>query len=381
VRADMPGTVLQTWERKVLGMPDDEADAPGGVHKHGGESAAFYQYPTNSRVWIAGLDRPGKVLSGELDVVVVNQAEELTVEDWGTLTTRTSGRAGVLRPGRLLADANPGPSTHWIKEQEREGTLRFVESRHRDNPDLYDQATGQMTEEGRRRLDALDKLPGVLRDRLYLGLWKSAEGTVYQPFAVENAPYAPINYFIGGVDWGWTSPGCLSVWGVDGDERMYRFCEWYETGIAVESKDPEQDTWIRRAQSLQERYNCTSWLCDPARPEYVAAFQSAGLPAIGADNAILQGIQFVEGRQRIAGDGLPRIVLLRGSRGPVDESLKKAHKPTCLEEEVEVYVYPKDPASGKPRKNENPVDANNHAADALRYCVLHLDGGGGFFFG
>lgn len=385
VRADMDTTVLQTWEEKVIHMEPEQHSAPGGIRKYGGESPRVYRYPTKSRVYVAGLDRPGKVLSGELDVVVVNQAEELDVEDWGTLSSRTSGRSGILVPGLLLADANPGPSVHWIKKAEAEGTIRFIQSSHRDNPELYDQETGEITPVGKIRLAALDALPGVLRDRLYLGLWKSAEGTVYQPFNVVQQPYSPIRRYLGGVDWGWTNPGVLQVWGEDGDGRLYRVAEHYRTQLHVQPpnfNEPNwqdwEDSWARRGRALQEQFKVETWLCDPAEPAFINTLQTAGLNAVAADNRIRPGIQFVEARQKPAGDGFPRINILVGSRGEKDPLLLPKNKPTCLEEETELYAWPKDKA-GRAVK-EVPVDENNHACDTCRYVVMHVDGGGGFFF-
>jgi hypothetical protein len=280
VRADMDTTVLQTWEEKVIHLEPEQHTAPGNIRKYGGEKPSVYRYPTNSRVYVAGLDRPGKVLSGELDIVVVNQAEELAIEDWGTLSSRTSGRAGGLVPGLLLADANPGASTHWILNERDEGRLRFVASAHRDNPTLYDQETGEMTPAGVVRLKALDDLPGVLRNRLYLGEWKSAEGTVYEPFNVVEKPYSAIRRHIGGVDWGFTNAGVLSVWGVDGDTRMYRAAEAYKSELQVQPmnmSDPDwrkwEDSWCRRAKALQEQYGVEIWLCDPSEPQFIQAFQ------------------------------------------------------------------------------------------------------------
>jgi hypothetical protein len=381
VRADMDTTVLQTWEEKVIHLEVGENTAPGGIRRYGGEKPSVYRYPTKSRVYVAGLDRPGKVLSGELDVVVVNQAEELDVEDWGTLSTRTSGRSGILVPGLLLADANPGASIHWIKKAEAAGTIRFIESSHRDNPTLYNQETGELTPAGEIRLKALDDLPGVLRDRLYLGLWKSAEGTVYQPFQALPAPLSPIRRYIGGVDWGWTNPGVLQVWGEDGDGRLYRVAEQYRTQLHVsppDPSDPEADCWVKRAKGLQEKYNVEHWMCDPSEPAFIAAFQTNGVNAVAADNTIRSGIQLVEARQKVAGDGHARIFLLQGSRGEKDPLLDKSNKPTCLEDEVEVFVWPKDSA-GRSLK-EVPVDQHNHACDTTRYVVNHVDGGNSFFF-
>lgn len=182
VAADMPASVLQSFERKVLKMEEGRNKTDDGVGKYGGEHPEFYRYPNGSRVWVAGLDRPGKVLSSEKDVIVVNQAEELSQDDWETLSTRTTGRAGVLKPARLIGDCNPGPSTHWIPALATQGSLRMIQSNHRDNPTLFDPQTGLITEQGKLSMASLEALTGVRRKRLLEGKWVAAEGIVYEAF-------------------------------------------------------------------------------------------------------------------------------------------------------------------------------------------------------
>jgi len=134
---------------------------------------------------VAGLDDPGKSLSSERDFAYVNQAEQVTRDDWETIGTRTTGRAGVIVPGLLFGDCNPAGQRHWILEMAREGALKLYRSTHRDNPALYDEA-GNLTEQGRRTLEALGKLTGHRRSRLFVGDWVTPEGIVYSDFSEEN---------------------------------------------------------------------------------------------------------------------------------------------------------------------------------------------------
>lgn len=375
VRADMGATVLRTWERKVIGMAPNENTTKDGIVKHGGNHPEFYQYPNGSIIWIGGLDRPGKALSGEPDVVAVNQTEELEEADWETLGSRVTGRGGVLSPGRLLGDCNPGSSTHWIKAKADAGTLRLIKSVHEDNPTLFNQETGEITPQGKISLAALDKLTGVRHKRLRQGLWVAAEGVVYEWDLAANhlvkKPIADIRYYIASVDWGHKNPGVIQVWGIDGDGRMYRVWEVYRTGKLVAASTEEDAWWINVAKGLRKMYNIRTFVCDPARSDHIEAFQKAGLPAKGAFNSIELGVQNVESRLKIQEDGYPRLMILRGSKAPADPLLLREHKPTCLEEEIEVYAWPKNKA-GKPIK-EVPVDDNNHACDAMRYAAAEVD--------
>ena len=70
VHADLAATVIDIFNKHFVSASDD-------IRKFGGENVEFYEYPNGTRIWTAGMDRPGKVLSGGLDFVYVNQAEEL----------------------------------------------------------------------------------------------------------------------------------------------------------------------------------------------------------------------------------------------------------------------------------------------------------------
>lgn len=177
-RVDMDGSVLQSFKEKVLGPATD-------VTVHGGEKAEWYDYPNGSRIWVGGLDKPGKVLSSERDGIYINQAEECELKDWETLISRATGRAGHMRDeqgvpfGLLFGDCNPDAPTHWVWSRHMGGRLKLIESRHQDNPMLYDQATGLITPEGERTMERLGRLTGYRRARLLDGRWTQAEGVVF----------------------------------------------------------------------------------------------------------------------------------------------------------------------------------------------------------
>lgn len=167
---DTYSTVLQTWQKEII---DSTVDI------YGGEKAQWYDYPNGSRVWVAGMDKSTKVLSGQFDCIYVNQAEELSVMDWQMLTMRATGRAGHIPYPQTIGDCNPGPPSHWIRQRAKAGLLTLFSSRHQDNPDLYDQRTGEITEAGKRRIGALDRLTGALKKRYRYGLWAAPEGSIY----------------------------------------------------------------------------------------------------------------------------------------------------------------------------------------------------------
>jgi phage terminase large subunit len=357
VRKTMDSSVLQTFRQRVV------ANDPR-VHAYGGETPQWFQYTNGSRVWVAGMDDSGKVLSSERDLIYVNQAEELTLEDWETLTTRVTGRAGNMPWAQVVGDCNPGSAFHWIKR--REG-LTLLESRHEDNPALFDQATGEITARGAATMATLDRLTGVRKDRLRYGRWVNAEGAVYEfdaaahliePFEI---PYQWRR--LRAVDFGYTNP-FVCLWGaVDPDGRLYVYKQLYMTGRTVRTHSA-----TIKAHSGGEAYEATVADHDA---EDAATLRENGIDSEPAYKAISAGVQWVQDRLARAGDGKPRLYVFRHSLIETDDSLLTRHRVVNLEQEFDVYVWPKG-ADGKPLK-ETPVDDNNHALDALRYMVAYLD--------
>jgi hypothetical protein len=86
------------------------------------------------------------------------------------------------------------------------------------------------------------------------------------------------------------------------------------------------------------------------------------------------GVDKVAGRLRKAGDGKPRLFLLRDSLVSRDPLLDEAKKPCCTEEEIESYVW--DEVTGGrlgDRTLEEPRAVDNHGMDAKRYMVMYFE--------
>lgn len=342
----MVGSVLQTYTSKVLGK-----NTP--VKIYGGQKPEWFDYPNGSRVWLGGMDNPDKVLSSERDVIYVNQAEELILDDWQTLATRCTGRAGNMPYPQLMGDCNPGPMHHWILERAKTGNLTLLKSEHKDNPALYDIATGLWTEQGLRTMAILDGLTGPLKARLKDGKWVSAEGVVYEDFDysvhVKEHP-GPFKYYVAALDEGYTNPAVILVAGVDNDDRLHLVEEFYRRRML-------QGDVVAEAGRLCARYGIESLFADPSAAGLIADMQAAGLPAMPANNDVAQGIQAVKARLALSGDGRPRLTI----------------DPSCTNTitEFESYIW----KAGRHGLKDEPEKVNDHSLDALRYLILELDGG------
>jgi len=176
-KSDIVGSVFRTFKRDLL-------DPYGpGTKIYGGEHPQWIDYPGGARIWMGGMDDPGKTLSSERDLIYCNQTEELSLSDWEYLTRPVTGRGAVIPHTQLIGDANPGPPTHWIRSRQ---ALTLFESTHRDNPQIYDPDTGELTEQGKQRLGRLANLTGSRKLRLYQGLWAAPEGAIYDVFDEER---------------------------------------------------------------------------------------------------------------------------------------------------------------------------------------------------
>ena len=391
--ASLKGSAVVTYEEKVLPYPPGHPRCP--VMKIGGGNPSMYQYPNDSVLVLGGLDNPNKFLSAEYDFIYINQMEEIRLDDYEKLVGRATGRAGNSPYPQVMGDCNPDAPTHWILNRP---SLKRFKSRHEDNPTLFDPVTGEITDLGRRSLATLDSLTGVRYKRGRLGLWVGAEGQVYEEWdsathVVDCFPVPPSWRRIRVIDWGYNNPFvCLWI-AVDHDGRMYVYRELYMSGRTVARH--KVDICLH---SLGETYEATiadhdaedratlgetTVISDPALVARltVAGFakDSAGnvrLPPIAtkaADKRVRVGIERVQGRLKAAGDGKPRLFLMLDSLIEEDISLKERYRPTCTAQEFPSYVW-QQPVDGRPAKEE-PVKADDHAMDALRYGVQYVDGG------
>jgi len=380
-RESLTTTGLVTFEEQVLGhghwMVRD------GPQRRNRQS---YVYPNGSEITVGGMDKPGKVLSSDFDVIYVQQAEEFAENDWEILAIRC--RNAKLAYQQIIGDCNPDRPTHWLRARATKSQTPMLESKHQDNPRLWDRHKGEWTAEGRDYvLGRLEKLTGVRRERFLLGLWSATEGAVYETWD-RSVHVRTLRETIGldaipnewrrirVVDFGYTNPFVCQWWVIDPDGRAIRYREIYRTQRLVEDHAKDINRLSVYPDGTPEKIETT--VCDPEDAEGRATLEKAGIPTVAAYKAkgsVKAGIQLIEARLRPAGDGKPRLRYLSGALVESDQALVTAGLPFCTEQEYDGYVWAKS-SDGKPNKEE-PVDKDNHGLDASRYLAGYLDGLGG----
>lgn len=392
-------TTLVTFEKKVAA----HALASRIVNWFGGSARepACYRYQNGAVIVVGGMDKPEKIMSAEYDLVFADEATELTETDWEYIGTRL--RNGALSWQQQIAACNPGHPTHWIKQRCDKGTATMLKSRHRDNP-VYYRRDGTLTPEGHAYIDGkLGKLSGVRKLRLRDGVWAAAEGLIYETWDdtvhlvdPQKIPDTWTRWW--GVDFGFTNPFTCQFWAEDPDGRLWLYREIYRTKTLVEDHAKtilRQVRWCSKCcHSRKAGHDCHTcdrcelvWkepkpraiICDHDAEDRATLEKHLGLSTVAAHKSVSDGIQAVQARLKPAGDGRPRLFIMRGALVERDSELAEAKKPCSAEEEITGYVWDRGSAqaqaSDKPPK-EFPLKINDHGMDTLRYVVAERDLGG-----
>ncbi len=141
----------------------------------------------------------------------------------------------------------------------------------------------------------------------------------------------------------------------DHAREILKVCGW--------SYDPE--TKIRTqmrpdASPLPEKI-----ICDHDAEDRATLEKHLGMATVPAFKDVTPGLQAVESRLRVKGNGKAGLYFLRDSLVERDPELVEAKKPLCTEEEIEEYVFEDD--------KETPVKKNDHGCDCTRYVVAEVD--------
>jgi phage terminase large subunit len=250
-------------------------------------------------------------------------------------------------------------------------------SRHADNP-AYVNADGTPTVKGRDYFAKLDALTGVRKSRLRDGTWAAAEGLIYgefdeavhlvDPFKIPTAWTRWIT-----VDFGFTNPFVMQWWAEDPDGRLFLYREIYHTRRLVEEH-------AKQARELMV-YPSGQWrepppravICDHDAEDRATLEKYLQLGTSAAHKSVSPGIQAFQSRLKAAGDGRPRLFIVRDALVERDKELDEAKKPCSTQEEITGYVWAVKPGGTAP---EAPLKENDHGMDAGRYLVAERDLGG-----
>lgn len=396
--SSLADSALATWRKFVVA----EAMQTGTVVYYGGsrEEPPQYRFKNGSKVVIGGLDKADRIMSTEYDIVYVQEATEITLDDLEKIKTRL--RNWTISFQQLLMDCNPAGDKHWLKLRCDNGVCKLIESRHEDNPVLF-LDDGSMTDKGRKYIEGiLDKLTGVRYKRLRLGLWVSSEGIIYEEFdpATHVLPWEfdentgerlPLpadwdRYWV--IDFGYTNPFVWQCWAKDPeDDTLYLYREIYHTGrtveqhcqqimdiVAPESTRRYWDHLNRIHRTITERKWIepmpTMVICDHDAEGRVTFEHKTGLGTKPAIKKVYEGINCVKERLTLDKEGYSRLYLMADSLVERDQTLVDRLLPASTQEEFSSYIW-KISADG--RIQDEPVKKDDHGMDDVRYITTEFD--------
>lgn len=321
-------------------------------------------------IMVGGMDNPGKVLSMSLDRVLVDEANQISVAAYETLLTRLRGSAPTYK--QMVTACNPDHPDHWLKQRAdaSDNPMRMYTSVHRDNPYLA-HPDGTWTEAGQDYVGSfLGSLTGVRRLRYLDGVWAAAEGLVFGDWRddlnlidFEQVPEAVRTVW--SVDFGYNNAFVWQEWRVDADGRMYLTRE-------ISRKQRLVEDHARDILELTGGYRPEAIICDHDSEDRATLERHLGMPTVPARKGVTRGLQLVEARVRPAGDGKPRLYVVRGAVQGRDLTAEHMKTPRGFASEVTGYVWAVERGSdGIPR--EVPLKLNDHSMDAGRYAVAYLD--------
>ena len=353
-RTTLPALKRTSWKEirellRRLKIPYDENKTDGII-----------TLENESKIYFGALDELSKVRSLNADMIYIEQAEELRQWEFYVELLLRLGRGKATTEGegypQMLLVVQPEDENHWIYKhyhelvtvdgatpQEYEDNLKRARQEriiaHFDYRDNY-----MLPASSRKYYDDLKNTDEELWRRYALGEWGKLSNTIYPNYDTAEFKAVP-DFITAGVDFGFNNPSCflLCAWY---DNECYVIDEVYESELLNRDFITKCDELLFKYKLTPSRLHCV--YCDSANPDKIAEFVERGYLAEG-------GVKDVTGK----------IYTTKQTKIHID--------PKCINtlKEIKGYVWKTD-KNGKVL--DEPIKVNDHAMDALGYCVYGVRG-------
>jgi hypothetical protein len=398
--------------------------------KAAADGGSTLYYPNGSEILCAGLDNPGRMLSGEFMANYTDQIEELDEDEFiaigGSLRQRLDKKGNDIPFHQNGGACNPDGPSHFLFKRFRPDLASYSASHVMRSTEETPLLDGTRLPAGRflREVviaglkDNAENLPpeyqawlasltGRWRDRFVLGLWVAFEGSLFdnfdERFHVRARPdewtewggYPPPTWKrVRSVDFGYAAPFVLQWWAISPEGAWWLYREIYRTGRLVgehgalaKKEEAKELTALNKAIETRNR---TAW----PRVPFLERLRISMTPADHADaesRAQLDGLGFSTiaaikdrdpGYQTVYEMLTPRIdpttnvararmYFVRDARvEEPDPKLVHLGKPTCTWEEFPLLQL--RPMLNTTRDHSQPeehVKGDDHGYDATRYAA------------
>lgn len=201
-----------------------------------------------------------------------------------------------------------------------------------------------------------DSLSGLFYKRNYLGLWCLAEGAIFDFFdrKIHVIPRPPMaaEYWIAGIDYGSVNAFACVLVGVNTGRltqtgyRMWVEKEYY-WDPKVKGRQKVNAEFADDVQEFLEPYTIKNIYCDPSAESFQLDLRKRGLHVLDANNDVQEGIRIMTSEMK------------SGNLYVLSDCVNTIR-------EIEGYVWDSKAAE---RGWDQPLKKNDHAVDALRYCL------------
>lgn len=282
----------------------------------------IYTFPNGSWIEFFSTDNEQKLRGRKRDILFANEANELTALEFQQLKLRTTKFS--------IIDYNPSFSDeHWINETNKDSRTKHIFSTYKDNPFL-EQTIIDEIESLRTKNESLWEIYG-------LGIQAAIEGLIFKNIEIiDEYPFVKNSLY--GMDFGFTNDPSTAI----------------KTYIDETTKTVYLDEIFYRTHMLTSDIikelkinNINRIISESADPRMIQEIKNAGINAIPVDKY-----------QGSVKAGITKMLEYR---------FCITRRSTNIIKEFRNYTYQQD----KEGKWLNmPIDAFNHAIDAIRYIFL-----------
>lgn len=281
-----------------------------------------YHFPNGSYIELFGLEDEGKARGPGRDILFVNEANLIDKTLFDQLAMRTTGQ--------IFLDWNPADFNSWVYGVADDPKSKHIHSTYKDN--IHNLSQGQID-----YIERYKELPDDFMWKVYgLGQRGAAKELIYTNWKYyEQAPAGGDVFY--GLDFGYTNPSAMvKVTHHEGSNYVEEVL--YQSSLTV----PEL---INRLKQIVG--DKAPIYADAAEPKTIEEVYKAGFNIKPSDKDVWAGIVGVK-----------------------SYPLQIRHGSTNLIHEIQGYKWKKDKADNV---LEEPVKANDHACDAMRYAIFtHL---------
>ncbi len=268
------------------------------------------------------VDQPQKVRGRKRDILYINEANEINLEDWRQLILRTTQR--------IIIDYNPSDEFHWIYDQViPRADSEFFKTTYKDNPFL-DQIT----------IDEIERLKDVdenFWNVFGLGERGRSRATIFNNYIeVDQVPQEQgWKLWRYGLDWGFSNDptAIVAIYFNGKDYCLDEICYGTEMGNADIAK-------------VFRDLPSAPIIADSAEPKSIRQIKGYGFniqPSIKGPDSIRAGISYMK-----------------------SQKIMVTSRSTNAIKELRNYKYHEDKNG---RVTNVPVDKFNHFIDATRYAM------------